>query len=391
MANNHAGDKSDNGLIIGVVLLLVGPLLAWYLLRKPVVFFWSWINYGQIWMLAHVQGLVGQHPVAEHMAANQPLLNWLLWAHIHDGKITWHQVTAISTEVGSYYRWVFVPLILLLAGINYMAVEKRQNRYGVDDTVVAMKDLFPWGLPWLWQKSEVLSSSKAPAFAYAARPWDFCRDLAQAPEGEPDHVYLTDPDALRAKLESQLKNPVGRNADWPVWFQALSSALVPQARDGKDGETLERLRILARHYYGVKLKKGGAYTPPELKSVPWPVKERDTVFMDAIAARHGYRDTAFLDLLKQARNKGMAAPAYMAWLRAVDRTLWYAVQSLDRPRAFVEGHGVLAHYQEEMKSGEAIYDPCVEDAVVGMIAALREEDGSRRVAPEDEKPWENDL
>jgi hypothetical protein len=116
MANNHAGDKSDNGLIIGVVLLLVGPLLAWYLLRKPVVFFWSWINYGQIWLLAHVQGLVGQHPVAEHMAANQPLLNWLLWAHIHDGKITWHQVVAISTEVGSYYRWVFVPIILLLAG-----------------------------------------------------------------------------------------------------------------------------------------------------------------------------------------------------------------------------------------------------------------------------------
>jgi intracellular multiplication protein IcmP len=113
--------------------------------------------------------------------------------------------------------------------------------------------------------------------------------------------------------------------------------------------------------------------------------------MDAVTARHGYRDTAFLDLLKQARSKGMAAPAYMAWLRAVDRTLWYAVQSLDRPRAFVEGHGVLAHYQAEMKSGEAIYDPCVEDAVVGMIAALREEDGTHRVAPEDEKPWENDL
>ena len=90
----------------------------------------------------------------------------------------------------------------------------------------------------------------------------------------------------------------------------------------------------------------------------------------------------------------MLPPAYFAWLRAIDRGLWYAAQSLGRPRSFIEGSGILAHYQAEREQAgavpgvdesddivalygdhtESLTVPQVESALAGLVFALREED-----------------
>lgn len=158
MANTtgNAGSGGDSGLILIVILLVVGPLLAWFLLQTPVVFVWSWITFGQVWLLAHIEGLWLHQSSAAEMAANGPLLRWLLWAHAHPKQIPWKDVARYSTVLGAYYRWPVIVLLAWLAWRNYHAVELRKARSSMNDVVIAMKGRFPWGLPWLWQKNDTL-------------------------------------------------------------------------------------------------------------------------------------------------------------------------------------------------------------------------------------------
>lgn len=409
MAGNsgNGGSGGDTGLIALLLGLIFGPILAWYVLHKPVIFIWSWIAYGQTWLLAHLQGWFTGVPIAAEMAANAPMLHWYLWAHTHQNAVSWHDVAHYSTVLGNYYRWLTIAVVGFLAWKNYRAVELRKNRLGMNDMVIAMKDLFPWGLPWLWQKSEVLSKSQAKPFQYALRPWEWVHQLQgdgrplvyKESDDSPETICLENPEPIHEAFAAQLRYPMDQYAAWPIWFRALTTALIPQARDSKDLETRKRLGMLARHYYGVKLKKGGTYAPPELKTVPWTVTEADKAYLAQRASHHGYRETFFLGLLAEARVRGLLPPSYAAWLRAVDRPLWYAFQSLGRPRNFVEGEGIIAHYQAEVRKAReaaknqaqngtpepeigdfgntdslAIHEKTVDSAVAGLVFALREED-----------------
>lgn len=420
MANNsgNGGSGSDTGLIALLLALIFGPILAWFVLQKPVVFLWSWIAYGQTWLLAHLQGWIGGHSVAAEMSVNMPMLNWYLWAHAHPAQVTWHDVAHYSTVLGEYYRWITIAVIAFLAYRNYQTVEIRKNRQSMNDMVIAMKEIYPWGLPWLWQSSEILNKSGSGAFQYALRPWEWVKKLQghgrplayKELDDSPDTICLEDPDRIQSALQDQLKHPMDAYTSWPVWFQALTTACIPQARDSKDTETKNRLGKLARHYYGVKPKKGGDYVPPELKAVPWPVSDKDKEYLAEIGKRHAYRETFFIGLVAEARVRGLLPPSYMAWLRAVDRTLWYALQSLGRPRNFIEGDGVIAHYVAEVKKakdkvhqaeiegneldhfgddGVAIPEKQVDSAVAGLVFALREEDAGtvRRVENQDLMDW----
>ncbi len=406
MAGNsgNGGSGSDTGLIALLLALIFGPILAWYVLHKPVIFLWSWIAYGQTWLLAHLQGWFDGIPVAAEMAANAPMLHWYLWAHTHQNAVSWHDVAHYSTILGDYYRWLTIAVVGFLAWRNYRAVELRKNRQNMNDTVIAMKDRYPWGLPWLWQASEVLCKSQSAPFQYALRPWEWVKQLQgegrplvyKEADDSPETICMENPDRVRDAFAAQLRTPMDAFEAWPVWFRALTTACVPQARDGKDQDTVKRLGVLARHYYAPRLKKGGSYLPPELKTVPWPVTEADKTYLAQIAQRHGYRETFFLGLMTEARVRGLLPPAYAAWLRAVDRPLWYAFQSLGRPRSFVEGEGIIAHYQTEVKrakdaekkstntgqedvfdfgdDGVALTEKAVDGAVAGLVFALREED-----------------
>lgn len=422
MANNSGnGSGGDTGLIVLLLVMIFGPILAWFILQKPVVFLWSWMAYGQTWLLAHLQAWFQGYPVSAEMAANAPMLQWYLWAHAHPGAVSWHDVAHYSTVLGDYYRWLSILVVGYLAYRNYQAVELRKNRLSMNQMVIAMKQIYPWGLPWLWQSSEFLSKTQTGPFRYALRPWEWLRELQgqgrplayKEQEDSPDTICLEDADRIRARLAEQLRYPMDAYDAWPVWFQALTTACIPQARDGKDQETSQRLGTLARHYYAPRLKKGDTYVPPVLKTVPWSVSAEGRAYLAGIAQRHGYRETFFLGLVTEARVRGLLPPAYVAWLRAIDRTLWYALQSLGRPRNFIEGDGVIAHYQAEVKKaadqakrqeidgttensfadfgdqGVAITEKQVDAAVAGLVFALREEDAGhvRKEANQDLMDW----
>jgi intracellular multiplication protein IcmP len=101
----------------------------------------------------------------------------------------------------------------------------------------------------------------------------------------------------------------------------------------------------------------------------------------AIANRHAYAHTALMQLLNEARlRSGVLAPGQFAWLKLVDRPLWYALQSLGfegvgrylHPNPRVEGAGACDHWAVERIAGTPVIEPSLDRAIaaLGVTAAL---------------------
>jgi intracellular multiplication protein IcmP len=93
-----------------------------------------------------------------------------------------------------------------------------------------------------------------------------------------------------------------------------------------------------------------------------------------IAVQHAYTATALMGLLNAARKRaGVLAPAQFAWLKLVDRPLWYALHSLGyetegigrylHPNPRAEAAGARDHWAVEQASGGPVLRPSVDCAL----------------------------
>jgi intracellular multiplication protein IcmP len=110
----------------------------------------------------------------------------------------------------------------------------------------------------------------------------------------------------------------------------------------------------------------------------------------AISNRHAYAHTALMELLNTARLRaGVLAPGQFAWLKLVDRPLWYALHSLGfetegigrylHPNPRVEAVGARDHWAVERVGGEPVIEPSMDRAIEALrkVAAATHASGSR--------------
>ncbi len=109
----------------------------------------------------------------------------------------------------------------------------------------------------------------------------------------------------------------------------------------------------------------------------------------AIANRHAYTHTALMELLNQARLRaGVLGPGQFAWLKLVDRPLWYALHSLGfetagvgrclHPNPRVEAVGARDHWAVERVADEPVIEPTMDRAL----------DALRKVEASTQTSWE---
>lgn len=90
----------------------------------------------------------------------------------------------------------------------------------------------------------------------------------------------------------------------------------------------------------------------------------------AVAAQHAYAATAMMSVLTLAREQaGVLAPAQFAFLKLVDRRLWYALHSLgfpgsqnraEQPNPRIEALGARDHWAAERDAGQPLQEPSLE-------------------------------
>jgi intracellular multiplication protein IcmP len=149
----------------------------------------------------------------------------------------------------------------------------------------------------------------------------------------------------------------------PGYMRGLAAAFVLYI-NGKPKESYALLGQLSLSYessddYNYDLNEVGDYYL-DLSGVNAVLSNKKYMSIKSkVLDRHNdYAYTWLVALLIVARNKGgELASSRFIWLRAVDRTLWYALNQLGGRMPHVEANGIWSHMAAEEKLGMSLSPP----------------------------------
>ncbi len=352
------------GFVVAGIALAVLAVLAWLLGHPALVSLWLWIKSGEI---AAIRFFDLSDPARFRHLAHA--LATVRADHLQ-ARVRLATVSAVNRRIGRYVGPVCALPILIFAIIVFRARRRRLRGFTTEEVVEAIQDRYPWGRYWNLH-IHTMDPHSGP-FALALRPWDLARRLDAAqwePEGG-DHLGLR-PERFAAYYTEQLGSDDLGHLHPAV--TALAYAILPQGTgDGKT--TCARLAHLTRRATDDRKDPLRGVREMTAKDIPWKQTEEESAVWREISGMHHYARTQVLALVARARESGLLPPAWMLWLKGVDRDLYYAIQSLGNGggMAFVEGAGILAHYRAEKAMGRALVTPQIEDAVAGIEAALKQ-------------------
>lgn len=281
----------------------------------------------------------------------------------------------ISEVTMDIYRWPIMAILLIMAAICYFTKDKHPyvRRFDTEGIAKEQANAFPVTMPMV--KFNPLKANhrttgnpvpeRLPPFAEALAPdeWVSHNDI-------PLVAGVIERDATRMAFAKQLGTRWKGVAALPLHAKALFAAFSMKA-NGMRSESDQFLGELAKHWEPGK----GLVLPKELKReianvIADPKMGRVTA---KIAAQHSFTAPALLRCLTVAREQGgVLAPAQFLWLRAVDRSLWYALNNLGRGGVHTEGAGAIAHFRAEKAAGKPIPNPLVDPAVDGLMTFLKD-------------------
>jgi hypothetical protein len=184
-----------------------------------------------------------------------------------------------------------------------------------------------------------------------------------------NNVTLTESDGLDegAAYEGfiqQLGKPWHGYQSSETYIKVLCFLMYSNAKRDKNARKYKEdfAIIWTENKHNVAAKKSMKYLKQLLK--------KDNTFEKMIekhTSKHAYTNTALYKLLTWSRkNGGVFASAEFRWLKAIDRTLWYALNNCGRRAFHTEGAGVISHYHAENILGQALAEPHVDQAIDGL-------------------------
>ena len=302
--------------------------------------------------------------------------------------VTLHDLYGIGHAIGMDFRGPAAAFIVLLAVICTIRAAPSRYRRGFDLDGLAreLAASFPVTAAFAGRHLRLVKPSpKLRPADYAMTPEEWVATCATGKGGTFDAA------AARHALVRQL-GPVWRGVEQgPPQVRCLFVVFALHRAERR----AEALRLLGRLSTGLD---GQGQDAPEGPDKPLTLSAAAIAEADAqipdytvmtpahrIAQRHAYTHTALMALLNEARRQaGVLAPAQFAWLKLVDRPLWYALHSLgfetegfDRylhPNPRAEAIGARDHWAVELAAGEPVIEPAIDralDAVRAVAARAR--------------------
>lgn len=292
--------------------------------------------------------------------------------------VTLRDLYRISRDVGAFFRISAAGLMVLLAlACMARAAPCRFRRvFDLDGLIREQAVYFPTTAAFVARHPHLVSPASAeprPA-DYALTPEEWIARFATGRGGGFDEG------AARRALAHQLGPPWRGVACASPPVRCLFAAFALHLAERRS----EALRLLGDLSVGLVGRDQERPEGPE-KPLALPdavVAEADVILRDsasltpalAVARRHAYSHTALMALLNAARLRaGVLAPGQFAWLKLVDRPLWYALHSLGfetegfgrylHPNPRVEAAGARDHWAAERIAGEPLIEPSFERAI----------------------------
>ena len=288
----------------------------------------------------------------------------------------------ISHAVGGFFRIPAAILTLALAAVcTVWAAPSRYCRtFDLDGLIREQAASFPTTAAFVGRSLRLVPpASKVRPTDYALTPEEWIARFATSDHGGFDER------AARRALIRQL-GPPWRGVDHATPLErCLFAAFALHLAERRS----EALGLLGRVSAGLATHDKA---PAEVDDpLPFPAAlacEADALRHEyalltpalAIMRNYAFTHTALMALLNEARQRaGVLAPGQFAWLKLVDRTLWYALHSLGfetegvgrtlHPNPRVEAIGARDHWAVERIAGEPLIEPALDRALDALRAS----------------------
>jgi len=316
-------------------------------------------------------------------------------------EVTFRDLYGISRAVGVFFRVPAAIFMLLLAMICALRAAPARYKRPFDLDALIRQQAASFGTSAAFVRRHLRlvppaftgagSSSRDPRPSdYALNPEEWIARFATGPDGGFDEVAARC--ALVRQLGPRWRGLQEASPQVRCLFAAFALHLAQRRADA--------LRLLGD--LSASLANSGQ-DKPEGPDAPLAlpassVAEADALLVEgelvtpalAIVNRHAYAHTALMELLNTARLRaGVLAPGQFAWLKLVDRPLWYTLHSLGfetegigrylHPNPRVEAIGTRDHWAVERLAGEPVIEPSMDRAVDALrkVAAATRATGER--------------
>ncbi|MEM1244663.1 MAG: type IVB secretion system coupling complex protein DotM/IcmP [Pseudomonadota bacterium] len=289
--------------------------------------------------------------------------------------VTFSQLYDVSELVGSYLRFPFAIILVILALILYFKKATSRFRHVYDMQTLLNEEYINWPQvvpvvkldlintdidkgPWAMADSPLMFAKKnrlliiesfLPKAAMlknkAINIASIKRDEARSIFAMQLDVYWTGPEAL------------------PIATRALYAVFA--ARINSDRAAAEKILN--------QISKSAMTGKLDFSHVDEVVKKyQDSKIVKQISQQHAFVDTLMASMLEHARDDGVLASADFLWLKPINRKLWFLLNSIGRQTPFTEVSGIFAHWLAEKELGRKITLPMIEEAVNGLEKAIKE-------------------
>ncbi len=290
-------------------------------------------------------------------------------------QVTFQQMQQISTTIGDFVRYPIVIVLAILALLLYFndVTTRYRRTYTMKSLAEAEQVNWPQIKPIV--KLDLISQDidNGP-WAMAMTPMQFAKKYKLLQE-EP--IVLSDQtlrrkarpsvSVIRNKAKQIFTLQLGRYWESPNVLNDHTKALfaIFAARINRDREQANKLvSQIAVSVDSGKLNFAGV---DDLLN-----KHKDSKHVIEITQRHAFLLTVMASMLETARNDGVIATADFLWLKPLDRSLWYMLNSIGRQTPYVEVAGPFAHWLAEKEFGRKIMVPMVDEAVTALEVAVQE-------------------
>lgn len=377
--------SSDDTMLFNLIVILigvgVGSYLLWTNFHPTIAAAVMQVMHREIGLLSH---FTGRFSIADRQMANSD-----------PAGVTLQDLYGILHAVGLFVRLPAAAFITLLAAIGAIgaAPSRFRRNFDVDGLLREQVRYFPAAQAFDRRRLKLLSLTDGmprPA-DYALTPEEWVERFARTRDGGFDEARALE--ALALQLGAPWR---GKEAAVPV-VRVLFLAFALHMVERRD----EAIALLGEVSASLAAASDEpASGPHEYLTVPQALVLRvDAVLQDRswlaeaeqVAAKHAYTAPAMMSLLNTARLRaGVLAPSQFAWLKLVDRPLWYALHSLGfesegigrylHPNARVEGAGARDHWATERAAGQPVSWPCVEGALEALRRVRPGKTGPRPIA-----------
>ena len=276
------------------------------------------------------------------------------------------QIITVGTRVGYV---VNIPLIAIISWLSYkIYIGNPVNRFKRVMSMTTLKQseqrLWPYIAPVV-TKNVLKEPMLEGPYSMALKPYDYCVK----------YNLLTDVRSVgsldRVKTEKRFIHQLGRLYNGLNKLKkhelALLCIFAAYALDDKKGmaAAVNELAIAASKIPDNKMPDFGPVIERLSKHLEHPDCKR-------VLKKHAYVNTLMAGMLTFARRTGVLPSSYFIWLKPRDRTLWYVINNIGRPVAFIEVGGIIGHFKAEQIANHSLETPLVSKAVDGVEKALSE-------------------